>query len=1366
MITVASLVGVSTRLPTHRAWPTGIGSNRIKQMANITALQSLRTLPTRLRQLTAPPLFPDEADNRVAAILNMTCWLGIAISLAVAAVLLPITDFDFYRLAVLSLLLLVFVSGRWLLVRGRLRLASLVVLLSFWAILVYAVANTGGLHAPSFATLLVVVFCAGLLLGQRGALLMAALSTLAGVALYVAEARGISLMADRPDTLLTQGLGHLANLAAATVLVIYAMRALDAALRRTRQDARALRQHGDLQGLVAEISADFIKRPPELLDEGIDRALARLGEQTESDRTYVFLFRDEAQMLVDNTHEWCAPGVPALKAQMQGLHAPVFVWSLARLREGDNIHMTSPTSLPPEAHALRAFCELLGIRSLVLTPIRFETTLLGFVGFAVVQRDPAWDELTLSGLRLFSDIVANALARRQQEMALRRSEERWRVYFEQANDFLFTLGPTGHIVTVNQIACRTLGYAPEELLGRSPLELVTPDMADLALEVLAGMLGGEDVDQAEIDVFTRNGRRLTLEIRGRSFAEDGQIAGTFHIARDITERKRMEAALRASEERYRTFVATSAEGIWRMEFREPIPVDLPPDEQIALIYAHSYQAEVNDAYLAQYGFTREQAAAASLADKLMPSHAENLEMLRGFIANGYQVANAETRERDRAGNDKFFLATANGVVEDGHLTHIWGLQKDITERKLAEEAVRESEQRFRELYAAAQRQTQELALLDRVRLAMAPKLELTTIFRAVTEAIREEFGYTQVSLYILDGETLRLQHQVGYETTIPEIHISQGVSGEVVRTGQPILLESVADHPGFLGAIEGITSEICVPLFDRGEVVGVLNVESVAGVVLGDRDMQLVIALSEHINLAIERARLYDEVRRSEELFREIFDLAPIGMSITSLDGTYLRVNRALCEMLGYGPDELCGMRFAEITHADDLKANLRLLGAVVDNELSEYKMEKRYVRKDGSLLDVFLQVFALRDTEGRPIQMIGQVVDLSERKQSEEALRQAQKLESLGVMSGGIAHDFNNLLTAILAQSSLAQAKLPAQSPARGHVEKAVKAAERAANLTQQLLAYSGRGRFEIQPVNLNALIRENLHLFEVAIPKHVQLCSELAPTLPAIDADTGQMQQVIMNLILNGAEALGERNGTVLVRTRARHVLPGERLNVIYSEKALPPGRYVLLEVEDNGSGMDRETLSRIFDPFFTTKHTGRGLGLAAVLGIVRGHGGGLSVESAPQRGTTFRLYFPAGAGSPNGTGPLNVDALRATLRGTVLVIDDEEPVRESVGDILRHEGVDVVLAPDGQTGLDLYEKRRDDIRLVILDLSMPGLSGQETLTRLRRLDARVPVMLSSGFSETETGERFENLGVNGFLQKPYRWDQLVAAVRPLLS
>lgn len=390
-------------------------------------------------------------------------------------------------------------------------------------------------------------------------------------------------------------------------------------------------------------------------------------------------------------------------------------------------------------------------------------------------------------------------------------------------------------------------------------------------------------------------------------------------------------------------------------------------------------------------------------------------------------------------------------------------------------------------------------------------------------------------------------------------------------------------------------------------------------------------------------------------------------------------------------------------------------------------------------------------------------VRDVTERKRLEERNRHTQKLESLGVLAGGIAHDFNNLLTAILGGASLLQEELDPKSEAAGHLKLVISASERAAQLTRQMLAYSGRGRFVIKQLDLAKQVSEITELLKSSITREVELVLSLDTSGALIEADAGQIQSVVMNLVINGAEAIEKGPGTVVISTRLQE-LDSEYVRDNMAGDRIMPGPYILLEVHDTGKGMDQETLHRIFDPFFTTKFTGRGLGLAAVLGIVRGHRGAVKVYSHLGQGTTFKVFFPLSAeteATPRLPTPL------ASLHGheTVLIVDDEETVQRMASTALAKYGYGILQARNGREALEIFERDPTAIGVVLLDMTMPVMSGEETLKRLKEICPDVLVIASSGYNEVEVLRRFGQ-GVRGFLQKPYRAAQLAEKVRGALT
>lgn len=525
-------------------------------------------------------------------------------------------------------------------------------------------------------------------------------------------------------------------------------------------------------------------------------------------------------------------------------------------------------------------------------------------------------------------------------------------------------------------------------------------------------------------------------------------------------------------------------------------------------------------------------------------------------------------------------------------------------------------------------------------------------------------------------------------------------------------------------------------------------------------------ALVATIQMALSRHQLEQRLKESEQWFSTT--LKSIGDAVIATDNQgCIKFMNPLAEMLtGSNQTEAVGVESEKIFKIIDdttRKNNPSPVEQVLrTGEVVFLQNNTLLLAEGGKETPIDDSAAPILDNKGNIIGVVLVFRDVTERKQAQRAMLQTQKLESLGVLAGGVAHDFNNLLVAILGQVELALAKSTADSPVRNHMEKAVRAAEQAAELTNQLLAYSGRGQFERQPINLNDLVRNNQQLFAVSLPKNVQVLLELEESLPLIEADPSQMQQVIMNLLLNAAEAIGEHNGTVTIRTGTQEVTTADEHLWKHTGDQLTSGNYFSLEVCDTGCGMETETLSKIFDPFFTTKINGRGLGLAAVLGIVRGHGGGLTIDSKPDQGTTFNLVFPFSVIEPVAMDEVISAVEGETHSGQALVIDDELYVLEAVTDILMSAGIQVMTAPNGLAGLVLYRKHAADINLVLLDLSMPGMNGAETFQKLREINPQVKVLLSSGYDKEVVDRRFDWQGLAGFIQKPYNLSVLIDTVK----
>ncbi|HDJ29380.1 MAG TPA: transporter substrate-binding domain-containing protein [Proteobacteria bacterium] len=517
-----------------------------------------------------------------------------------------------------------------------------------------------------------------------------------------------------------------------------------------------------------------------------------------------------------------------------------------------------------------------------------------------------------------------------------------------------------------------------------------------------------------------------------------------------------------------------------------------------------------------------------------------------------------------------------------------------------------------------------------------------------------------------------------------------------------------------------------------------------------------------------------DRLQKSQEKLDLALKGADLALWNWTIGADEIMVNDRWYTLLGYEPGEfpLSYEKWEELVHPDDLKQVSQMLLHHLAGELPFYQAEYRLRAKDGSWAWVQDRGQVMEwDEDGKPLRAAGTHQDITRERQEQERqqrleaqLQQVQKLESLGVLAGGIAHDFNNILTVILGNNDLALNELSPSSTASARIEASSQAVRRAAELAQQMLAYSGKGRFFIADINLNELVTDMGHLLKVSIAKQVVLQYHLGKNLPAISADVSQLRQVVMNLITNASEAIGERSGVLNLTTGVMDA-SREYLRESYLDENQPAGLYVFMEVSDTGCGMDKETISHIFDPFFTTKFTGRGLGMAAVLGIVRGHHGAIKVYSEPGKGTTFKVLFPAVSREAVAMNHRLEDDVLWRGSGTVLLVDDEETLRALGKEMLEMLGLTVLLAEDGVQALEVYRQHAADIACVILDLTMPHMGGEQAFRELRQLNKDIKVIIASGYSESDIEDKFLGKGLSGFLQKPYQLGDLQAILQSVL-
>jgi hemerythrin-like metal-binding protein/PAS domain S-box-containing protein len=521
-------------------------------------------------------------------------------------------------------------------------------------------------------------------------------------------------------------------------------------------------------------------------------------------------------------------------------------------------------------------------------------------------------------------------------------------------------------------------------------------------------------------------------------------------------------------------------------------------------------------------------------------------------------------------------------------------------------------------------------------------------------------------------------------------------------------------------------------------------------------------------DLEVQVAARTAELQESEARLQGFIRHASSAIAFKGLDGGLLLANRRAEALIGIcqaaTPDRSLLDLFPPEVAQRARKHDQRII-----TSREETQTEEEIPFPDGTLRNLLVQKFPLLDGAGHCWGIGVIATDITERKLAEQANLQHQKLESIGLLAGGIAHDFNNLLGAMGGNLELARLELSPEAPALTHLQTTEALLARASSLVAQILAYAGKGKFQIQSLDLNRQVEEMTRLLRASLPRNVTLRWEPALALPSLEADAAQIQQVIMNLVLNAAEAVAPAGGIITLRT-GLGTLSQEAIERNFPGQALRAGSHVWLEVADNGVGMSPLVKERIFDPFFTTKFTGRGLGLSAVQGILRSHQGGLRVESREGEGTTFKLLFPVGTG-PKGAEVQ--ESLTCQVRsthyrgsGTILVVDDEEALRAIAGSLLCRLGFKVLEARDGQEALEVFKANRDRVQLILMDLTMPRMDGEEAFRELRRAGARMPIILSSGFGPEEALQRFSGKGLAGFLQKPYRFQTLVDAVREALG
>ncbi len=972
-------------------------------------------------------------------------------------------------------------------------------------------------------------------------------------------------------------------------------------------------------------------------------------------------------------------------------------------------------------------------------------------------------------------IVRDITARKKTEEALQTSEQRQEAILDTIPDPAWLKDKEERFLAVNTAWCRFSGIKSNDALGKTVFEVFPTEIAHKLSEEDRDIVQSCLPLQLEQLLPDKDGRKIWFDtIRNPLFDDHGNVVGTTGIARDITDRKRTEQ-----------------------------------ERQIAIEFLRlvNENAGLHDLIQKATNFLQEQSGCEAIGIRLREGDDYPYFETRGFPAEFVEAENSlcvrsENGEplHDGDGNPMLECMCGNVIcgrfdLSKGFFTPKGSFWTNSTTELLANMTEADRETRTRKRCSGEGYESIALICLHSGNEPLG-LLQLNDhrkgLFTAETIAFWERLaGYLAVAVAksrtensLRESEArLREAQKVAclgfYVVDIPQGHWT---SSEV--------LDRVFDIPSdYARTIEG-WGNIVHP-DERQSMLDYFRTEVLGNHKPFDREYRIVrygdhqvrwvhglgrlefdtmghpIGMLGTIQDITERKHAEEALRASEERFRVTFEEAPVGMVICVGDGVIVKANRAMCRMSGYSEEELVGRHVRDLAHPEDRELSGPLVEKLLGGEIPSFSVEKRYIRKDGQPFFAHAMTAAARGPEGKIAFGLGVVQDITDRKRAEQEklemerrLLHAQKLESLGVLAGGIAHDFNNILAGIMGYADLVKVQLPASEPARKDIDIIKKAVERAAHLTRQMLAYSGKGKFIVEPVSLSQIVKDMRAMMEMSISKKATMNCKLAPDLPMIEADASQIHQIILNLVINASEAFGEASGVITISTDTIHYNAPD-FSVLGGDD-LQEGHYVRLEVSDTGCGMDEQTLAKIFDPFFTTKFTGRGLGLAAVHGILRGHKGGIRVTSKPGQGTTFQVLFPViespAPVSAAESGPAK--PWRGT--GTVLVVDDEEIVRNLAKKMVEIAGFSVLTANDGEEAVRLYREHQNEIACVLLDLTMPKMNGEETFRAIRQISPGVRVILSSGYSEETATGRFSGLGLAGFIQKPYQLDTMITTLR----
>jgi len=859
------------------------------------------------------------------------------------------------------------------------------------------------------------------------------------------------------------------------------------------------------------------------------------------------------------------------------------------------------------------------------------------------------------------------------------------------------------------------GYAANDFLKKDKSlwrEIIYPADKEIVAKSVMSIFSGNPASAAYRIIRADGEIRWVYDSATPIKNDSGNVVQVHGVCFDITDRKEAEEALKKSEEKYKTFVTYSTEAIFCIDSPKPVLTSISVKEQINQLFKYGYISDCNDAFARMFGFDKaEDVISIPIREMLIEDDRRNIDYFNSFIESGYRLVDTESVERGKDGVSRVFLNSVIGIVEAGKMLRVWGTKRDITEKKSAEEALRESEERYRKLIELAPDAivVHRDYYIDYVNQA-AQKLFVATgagqlIGKKITELVPESF--LKATKILLD-------------------HIYQGREISEAVELRMISLDNVEFDVEVLGS----------QMHTMGEKAGQLIIRDVT------------------LRKQAENA-LIEEKERLDVTLSSIDD----AVITTDTAGKIVLFNDKAQKFFDDRIKKIIGKNFNTIFQVQVDKNIISPVDLVLESQKRLIPEKEVYlIAKTGKRFDVELSAAPIT---GRQKEVVGVVIafrDVAEKRHLESELIKAQKLESIGILAGGIAHDFNNILTAVLGNVSLAKLYTSGEDKIISILSKAEKAVMQAKELTHQLLTFSKGGAPVKKTASIEEIVRESANF--ILRGSQVQSEFNIDENLWNVEVDTGQMSQVIQNLIINAQQAMPE----------GKHIKINLHNKVLYSNEipSIPAGNYVRISIIDEGIGIPDENLEKIFDPYFTTKTTGTGLGLTTTYSIIKRHGGYIAVESKTGVGTTVHIYLLASLKSLQ-----KVESVKQVIKngkGRILVMDDEPMVRELSRSILNHLGYEVVETGDGKETLNRYLKAKDEehpIDLIIMDLTIPGgMGGKETIIRLKEIDPEVKAIVSSGYSNDPIMADFRKYGFVDVLNKPYTVENLSHTVLNHLS